>query len=1304
MRDVRNDVGVLSETIGGLGKLGRTATFAISAPLATLGTYAVQAASDFDGAMRNINSIAGMSEQQLSNLSAEVREFGATTRGGAVESANALYTVFSAGLTDTALAMETMQVATKTAEAGLADMETTTEALVASMLSYGTETMTATRASDALTAMVQVGVGSMQTFASSVSNALPSAAALGVEIEDLYGAMAFMTQRGFSAAKASTSLNSAMTALVKPTDRMESAMSSLGVNGAEALIEKYGSLGQAIKAVVETTDGSGEAIAELFSNVRGKRFVDLLAKDFDSFEGSMKEFETLVDGATDKAHAEQMKSFAAQWDLMTSAVEGAAIAIGEVLLPVLVPIINGFTDIFNNLANLNPELLKLGVAFASAVTVAAPLLWLFATLLNPIGLLIGAVAALGTAFVSNMGSVENAIAGVVGQIPELGIIGDELNKLFGEDIVAEEVAVKDLVKVKGTVEDAFKATINPQSHAISLWSFYEGEGFIDKVSWDDFMDIALEGGWKGGAINVGDEIVLNFGEGIDLQVPDSVLPPTDEVLSEAQKERIRKGLTLDSIMQGSDQEAYVEMPFEWQLNRAMERIGQQIVPALSGVVTQIKTWADDNVSVGINAVASLFEGTVNTGGKTPLYNAVKSMLGGDITGALNALSPNLGTKIGDFLTEIFGTGEGEAFPKISKALGTLVTNVGNWFVNEAVPTIARSIGLFGGKVAVMLFDVFGMIGDFISGGGAESAAGDIGSFAEDSVLKPMRQGFNDATVGTEFSLFLTDLFAGLEQAFADFEEVWNALNMPVLIQGVEDFAAGVVDFATDLADADWSGLVTLAGALLSLSIAVGGVFLSAAGETIGAIGDVIADFLDVLSAIVDNDPAEMVSGLIQGLINLGVALFTFPLNIIDSIGTALAGLFDLEFPDFSEFVTVIGEELNKAIEDMTRDDPQIDVGSVEFQVQGGDDGLVTTFREFTEEQQQKIAKAGTAGDFDSMEMQLAVTGAEMVLSGIAPEDVLQQFLNDYEFTMSDEALIVAFHNLFFDLTGASVATSDVPADDIPPPVDDFQMFSDGTMTSAVAQMGTDLETAVTENQVTPEMVDEETLKQNMTDVGDAAGLALATGATQAFISGDMTPETFLNDFLVPFADNWATYFGENSAMQAATTSFITNFGIGMATIATHATTTDVAIGVASTGVRGNITSMANVIVEETTKAKGAVASLLEEIRRLATVATDLKVKVEVSGKVNIPIPSAAGGWERVPRDGMLTELHKDEMVLPADLAKNIRTMSSVPTEMTRERSSTMNNTQNTQNTVMVDGDVGVDALLEELERRGIYLT
>ena len=48
------------------------------------------------------------------------------------------------------------------------------------------------------------------------------------------------------------------------------------------------------------------------------------------------------------------------------------------------------------------------------------------------------------------------------------------------------------------------------------------------------------------------------------------------------------------------------------------------------------------------------------------------------------------------------------------------------------------------------------------------------------------------------------------------------------------------------------------------------------------------------------------------------------------------------------------------------------------------------------------------------------------------------------------------------------------------------------------------------------------------------------------------------------------------------------------------------------------------------------------------------------GMVYAALASAAGGWDQVPYDGALTELHKDEMVLPASIATPLRQSLASP--------------------------------------------
>lgn len=510
MRDIRNDVGILSETIGGIGKLGRTLTFTVTAPLIALGSMAVQSAAQFEGAMYNINAIAGLTADALDDLGARTLEFGKNTRAGAIAAAEALYTVFSAGITNADAAFMAMEWSVRTAEAGLADLTTTTEALVASMLSYGDVTEAfAERASNALTAMVAVGVGSMSTFTGAIGNVLPTAAALGMSIEELYGDIAYLTQRGLNASRAATSLNMALTALVKPTTAMTQAFYELGVTGAEQLIEKFGGVNSALQALIGTTDGSQASIQALFNRIQGARAINILAQDIDTWNASMEEFNTLVDGATMRAWEEQMKSFGAQWDLLTSAVQGAAIAIGTQLFPYLTPVVQKFTDLFNRASDLNPELITLAVVIAGVVAAAGPLMWLFASMINPIGLLIGGISMLATAFATDFGgiasTVRSTVTSVIGDLDWVaGVFGDFYSALFPRqpiisDFVPEPISVRteDLITVE---------------RPTSLWEIYESGDYSDLFGWSEFMERASAGGWEGGAISPDAGIVIDLSD------------------------------------------------------------------------------------------------------------------------------------------------------------------------------------------------------------------------------------------------------------------------------------------------------------------------------------------------------------------------------------------------------------------------------------------------------------------------------------------------------------------------------------------------------------------------------------------------------------------------------------------------------------------------------------------------------------------------------------------------------------------------------------------------------------------------
>jgi phage-related minor tail protein len=81
-----------------------------------------------------------------------------------------------------------------------------------------------------------------------------------------------------------------------------------------------------------------------------------------------------------------------------------------------------------------------------------------------------------------------------------------------------------------------------------------------------------------------------------------------------------------------------------------------------------------------------------------------------------------------------------------------------------------------------------------------------------------------------------------------------------------------------------------------------------------------------------------------------------------------------------------------------------------------------------------------------------------------------------------------------------------------------------------------------------------------------------------------------------------------------------------------------------------------------TEAAKAAASAFNALAGIPVVGPVLAVGASIAAfaavaKLVSSVASAEGGWERVPADGMMTQLHKDEMVLPASVANPVRNMA-----------------------------------------------
>lgn len=751
---VRNELGLLADNTRGFMSLGRDLTFAFTTPLAVIGATIMKVGMDFDAQMRNINSIAWESEAALAALSDQVIEFGKNTRGGVNEAAKSLYTVYSAGLTG-ALAFDVMQVSTKTAEAGLADMEVTTEALVASMLSFGyTSEEQAWRASNALTRMVQVGVGSMQAFAGSVATFLPSAASLGVTIEEAYAMNARLTQLGYSANEAAVRVNAAMRSMIKPSEAMGAAMRELGANSAKELIEQTGGLTEAIIALRGTTDGTEEALAALFADTRALQGVLSFTRDIETTRDVLREFNVGLETATMRAWEEQSKSLAFQMGRLKSSITGAFIIVSQKVIPVITPFVKALADMINNVTTLNPELITNAAAFLAIAAAIPPILWAIQSLIsafNPLTIVMGAIIT--NAF-GIRDTLVNAFNAVVAHLqPVIALFDEFFGVLFTP--VEQPPTLRTLwedvqgigSKIKTEVDAATGSMHNLEmsfNSGVTLWDLYTGDEFGPALqemfpTADEFYAAALE------QLGVDNPRVIPLGSVLKFSTGSSDSPlDADEITPQTMFDAIKT--KWDNFWTGVlDQPLTDAQPEQWwdRLIPAASDLWAKLQPELQTLWDDVKGWflntalpgLDELAGKGLTALAGLFDTSGTTGeGNGPVYEAIKNILQGDLNAALGAL----GIDITPLDTALGNAFQGEdVFGSTKNAFGILLGRVGEWLIQEAVPTASRMAGLLIGTLVKTLGDV--LRPDRLFAALTMGAA----AFGE-AVLSPFGQGFADA--------------------------------------------------------------------------------------------------------------------------------------------------------------------------------------------------------------------------------------------------------------------------------------------------------------------------------------------------------------------------------------------------------------------------------------------------------------------------------------------------------------------------------------------------------------------------------
>ena len=387
----------VNRTLGNIKKMGAGLSATVTAPIVAIGASSFKTAAEFEQSMAKVQAVSGATGAQFKALEQDALRLGSSTSFTASEVSGLQLEFAKLGFTSDEITKVT-ESTLNLAKASGSDLATSAEVAGATLRGFGLEADETSRVTDVMASSFSTSALDMSTFKDAMKFVAPVAKAAGVSLEDTTAMLGSLANAGIKGSQAGTALRRIISDLGATGGDVSAALKDLS-NTELTLADAKDEVGRSAQSALLVLTKSTEQTAELGDAYRNSA-------------GSAKDMAGTMDNTSQGALAR-----------MNSAIEGAQIAFGKVLAPVIEKVAKFVENLANKFSNLSERQKKVIAIIGGVAAAIGPLLVIIPSLVS-----VASVAgpALGAAFTMMTGPIGIAIAAIAGLTAAFFYFWDEI--------------------------------------------------------------------------------------------------------------------------------------------------------------------------------------------------------------------------------------------------------------------------------------------------------------------------------------------------------------------------------------------------------------------------------------------------------------------------------------------------------------------------------------------------------------------------------------------------------------------------------------------------------------------------------------------------------------------------------------------------------------------------------------------------------------------------------------------------------------------------------------------------------------